>query len=118
MKSVISLSVKENKALTDNTKIQAFLLACFQSDPSYALGLTVLTDIDKLSRTLNLNLKAIAFLKYNNIEKALNEVDSILEMPVNSFTNEGCVFSFLVSIGSSKCCNRLEKSITNILTID
>ncbi len=97
LKNLVNLSIKENIAITDNSKVQAFLLACFQSEPNYALGITVLTEIDRISITLHSNLKAIAYLKFNNVEKAMNEISSILELPGNSFTNEGCVFSFVVS---------------------
>ena len=42
-------------------------------------------------------MQTIGYCKTNNLEEALIEVKEILDLKVNKFANEGCLFPFTVS---------------------
>lgn len=57
MKLLLDSCVQNGITLQDNSKLQAFLMACFQREPNYALGISVMTGISEMSPTLFKNLK-------------------------------------------------------------
>ena len=68
MKKVIEKSVQLKVSLSESSKLHAFLLATFQGEPHYALGISIQTGIDELSATLFKNLKVTEFFQENSLK--------------------------------------------------